>query len=275
MAPSGSDIVEISDKKAGKHAPAAPAEPQFQFQPSAGDYREAQARTALSLTESNTFLFHDLHLPENKALLGIINQAMKAMPADENTARIGLNNDDVLALKTKDGKLDQAVLMHPDKATDFAQFDAKGNVTQETTISPLGITQRTYRTDHSVSREDNETNGYKGFVEFDTKGKIVHSHDENATDIKDSLRNPDGSGVETIVHKSSDPTEAYTQATVYNTDQTIVADKKFNDGNFEHLELDKNDRVTKAVKSNLSKGYIEHHEVKPDGTYNDFREQLT
>jgi hypothetical protein len=265
--------IEVGDKKTAK--PTSPDKPSFQFQPSAGDYRDAHAKTVQALEESSSFLFHDLHLPDNKDLLGLVNKAIKDMPKGDDTARLALTSDDELMIQAANGKLKAASLTRPDHSVDMAQFDDKGNVTQELNASQLGVRKRTYRPDHTLAREDNATDSYNGYIEFDGKGQIVHSHDETENDSKDSLKKPDGSGVETVVHNSDNPAEAFTATLAINTDRSMVHDKKYKDGNYEHFELNKYGQVTKAVQSNLAKGYIEHQEVQPDGTTKEYKELIT
>ena len=257
-------VVLVGDKTASAHKPA--AQPKLEYEPSAGDYREAQANAQRTLNESNTFLFQDMKLPENKDLLATFN-AVATIMGDKPVAEAKFESGSVLALKKEDGRVTSAAFARVDGTVDMGTFDAKMNVTSEALQTPLGSRIRQYWPGTNVIKsESNSTANYSDTLEFDAKGKLFHSHVETGNDVKDDKRNPDGSGLFTETLKNDDPKQAFTETALTKADGSVVDDKKYGDGNFIHLELDKNGQATKLDKSDTQHGQIHHSVRQPDGT---------
>jgi hypothetical protein len=266
---SSEQVLTVSDKT---HT-AKPAH-KLQYEPSAGDYRDAQARAAADLAESNTFSFHDLKLPSNKELLAALQSVSKKM--GEQTGGAGQLSDGSLLAVGKDGKnIKEAAIVRPDGSSDVAKFDKKLNVTSETTSTTLGTRERDYRPDGTLASEQNEAGSYKDKIEFDRKGHIVHTHSESPADTKDDKRLADGSGLYTDIHHDSDPTKAFVLTETTKANGAQVQDQRFANGDFVHIEADAHGQITLQEKSDVAKGMVDRLVRQKDGTMKAFRDSLT
>ncbi len=266
-----SGIVLVGDKTA-THKPADP--PKFEYQPSQGDYRDAQAHAARTLKESNTFLFHDLKLPQNADLLATIN-AVSITLGDKTAGMAQLSDGSVLAISKQKGHVSSVMLARPDGSEEVGNFDAKMNTTSDVVKTALGTRTREYYPSGVTKSESNKTETYSDKLEFNSKGKLTHMHSETFNDVIDDRRLPDGSGSFSQGHADEDPKQAYTETVKTNADGSAVDDKKFKDGNFIHLEVDKNHQIQRLDQSDLANGQIHHKVRQPDGQFKETRDLLT
>lgn len=264
-------VVQVGDKaKAHQAEPTA----KFEYSPSAGDYRESQAKAALALVESKTFEFQDLKLPENKNLLAALNGISKQMGDKSGEATAPLSEFATLTVGKQDGAVKMAVVTRADGSLDIAKFDDKMHLTAELLHTSLGSTTREFGANGKVTVEENMAGDYKDRLEFDANGNIVHSHSETPTDVKDDLRLAGGGGIATETLSSSDKSKAFVETVTTSKDGSSVDDVKYGDGNYTHVETDAQGQVMISERSDKAKGVVERVVRQPDGEMKQFRDFL-